>query len=70
MVVSYHRSWELNPDTLEEHSVLLTTEPSLQTPLFCFVCVAFVAICMFACGWTHSYVCMWRLKVNAQCFPL
>jgi hypothetical protein len=26
--------WELNPGTLEEQPVLLTTEPSLQAPIF------------------------------------
>lgn len=59
MVVSYHRSWELNPDTLEEHSVLLTTEPSLQTPLFCFVCVwhLWPFACLHVDGLTHMCAC-------------
>ena len=37
MVVSHHvECWELNLGPLEEQSVLLTTEPSLQPPHFLF----------------------------------
>ena len=30
IIVSHHGCWELNSEPLEEQSVLLTTEPSLQ----------------------------------------
>jgi hypothetical protein len=33
--------WELNPGSLREHPVLLTTEPSLQPPLL------FSSVCLF-----------------------
>ena len=36
VVGSYDVGWELNPGPLEEQSVLLTVEPSLQS--FAFVC--------------------------------
>jgi hypothetical protein len=32
MVASHHGCWDLNSGPLEEQSVLLTTEPSLQPP--------------------------------------
>lgn len=32
-----YESWELNLDSMEDHSVLLYTEPSLQTPKLYFI---------------------------------
>jgi hypothetical protein len=41
--------WELNSEPLEEQSVLLTTEPSLQplSLIFNFVLFAFLFVCLF-----------------------
>jgi hypothetical protein len=56
--------WEFNSGPLEEGTVLLTTEPSLQPPvstfclfvfvLFCFVFRDRVSLCSPGCPGTHS----------------
>jgi hypothetical protein len=41
--------WELNSGPLEEQSVLLTTEPSLQPPASAFFLFVFVFVFFFVC---------------------
>ena len=48
--------WDLNSGPLEEQSVLLPTEPSLQTPDFIFlVDMSKINLLTF-----HSHVCLWE----------
>jgi hypothetical protein len=38
--------WNLNPDPVEKHQVLLTAEPSLQPLLLGFLCFTSVCVCV------------------------
>jgi hypothetical protein len=59
MVISHHfiHCWELNSGPLEEQSVLLTSEPSLQPSMRLFFFLVFrdrVSLCSPGCPGTHS----------------
>jgi hypothetical protein len=55
--------WELNSGRLEEQSVLLTAEPSLQPPPWFFVCL-FVFYC---CWWVFFLVKNILLEKDEWC---
>jgi hypothetical protein len=48
--------WELNSGPLEEQSVLLTAEPSLQptSPIFIIVTYTYVSVCLWGVGAAYS----------------
>ncbi|KAL1775207.1 Lactase-phlorizin hydrolase, partial [Sigmodon hispidus] len=54
--------WESNPGPLEEQTVPLTAEPSLQPPPFFFFKTEYLFLCMCVrmCVWClYLYICVW-----------
>jgi hypothetical protein len=64
MVVSHHvvaGNW--TQDLLEEQSVLLTAEPSLQPRFWFFYYWKKLCVYLCVCIYLYLYVCVWRLYV-------
>jgi hypothetical protein len=61
MAVSHHGCWDLNSGPLEEQSMLLTAEPSLQPPSCCF--------CLFVCLF-FVLVWFWFFETGFLCIAL
>jgi hypothetical protein len=66
--------WELNSGPLEEQSVLLTTEPSLQPKNYSKIISKIVSlrfainkwfVNLFVCVYTHTYIyiCIYIIKI-------